>query len=174
MTTASENFYPTVALNALLRVLRDDSMASHHHMVVRSVMYIFRSLGLSCVQYLPATMPVILKVARECGDVLASSRWRSSPRSSPSSRGHVRTYLDDILDVIRAFWAPGPLLRQMLRLCEELATALHDDFRQHLPDLLPRMIAVLADADARAISPPSPASSTRSRRSAPPSTNTST
>jgi FKBP12-rapamycin complex-associated protein len=35
----------------------------------------------------------------------------------------------------------------MLRLCEELATALHDEFRAYLPDLLPRMIAVLADAE---------------------------
>ena len=147
LTTASENFYPTVALNALLRVLRDDSMASHHHMVVRSVMYIFRSLGLSCVQYLPATMPVILKVARECDDVLREFTLAQLTALVAIIRGHVRTYLDDILDVIRAFWAPGPLLRQMLRLCEELATALHDDFRQHLPDLLPRMIAVLADAE---------------------------
>ena len=147
LTTASENFYPTVALNALLRVLRDDSMASHHHMVVRSVMYIFRSLGLSCVQYLPATMPVILKVARECDDVLREFTLAQLTALVAIIRGHVRTYLDDILDVIRAFWAPGPLLRQVLRLCEELATALHDDFRQHLPDLLPRMIAVLADAE---------------------------
>jgi hypothetical protein len=28
LTTASDNFYPTVALNALLRVLRDPSMVS--------------------------------------------------------------------------------------------------------------------------------------------------
>ena len=62
-------------------------------------------------------------------------------------RGHVRRYLDDILQIIHSFWGPNQLLRQMLRLCEELATALHDEFRRHLPDLLPRMIAVLAAAE---------------------------
>ena len=46
LTTASDDFYPTVALNALLRVLRDKSMSSHRHMVVRSIMFIFHnSLG---------------------------------------------------------------------------------------------------------------------------------
>jgi len=35
LTTVSDNFYPTVALNALLRVLKDPSMASHHHMAGR-------------------------------------------------------------------------------------------------------------------------------------------
>ena len=147
LTTASENFYPTVALNALLRVLKDPTMASHHHMVVRSIMFIFRALGLSCVQYLPATMPVILQVMRTCEDGLREFMLAQLTALVAIIRGHVRRYLDEILDIVRSFWGPGPLLRQMLRLCEELAVALHDDFRAHLPDLLPRMIAVLAEAE---------------------------
>ena len=198
LTTASEHFYPTVALNALLRVLRDPSMTSHHHMVVRSIMYIFQALGLNCVQYLPAVMPVVMQVMHTCEVGAAQREGGPAPRVDTTSphacfqllklkhdkllsnlaclglkcavrhyswdglrefmlaqltalvaiiRGHVRRYLDDILGIIRTFWGPNLLLRQMLRLCEELATALHDEFRAHLPDLLPRMIAVLSDSE---------------------------
>ena len=147
LTTASDNFYPTVALNALLRVLRDPSMASHHHMVVRSIMYIFKALGLNCVQYLPAVMPVVINVMNTCEDGLREFMLAQLTALVAIIRGHVRRYLDDILHIIHSFWGPNQLLRQMLRLCEELATALHDEFRRHLPDLLPRMIAVLAAAE---------------------------
>ena len=34
-------------------MLRDGSVSSHHLMVVRSLMFIFKALGLSCVSYLP-------------------------------------------------------------------------------------------------------------------------
>ena len=147
LTTASDNFYPTVALNALLRVLRDPSMASHHHMVVRSIMYIFKALGLNCVQYLPAVMPVVINVMNTCEDGLREFMLAQLTALVAIIRGHVRRYLDDILHIIHSFWGPNQLLRQMLRLCEELATALHDEFRRYLPDLLPRMIAVLAAAE---------------------------
>ena len=72
LTTAKRtDFYPTVALNALLRVLRDKSMSSHRHMVVRSVMFIFHnSLGLNCVSYLPTVLPVLFGVMRTCDDAL--------------------------------------------------------------------------------------------------------
>jgi FKBP12-rapamycin complex-associated protein len=147
LSTVSDNFYPTVALNALLRVLKDQTMASHHHMFVRSIMYIFRALGLNCVRYLPAVMPVVMHVMYTCEDGLREFMLAQLTALVAIIRGHVRRYLDDILAIVRAFWGPNALLRQMLRLCEELATALHDEFRAHLPDLLPRMIAVLADAE---------------------------
>lgn len=51
--TASEDYYPTVAINALMRLLRDPSMASHQQAVTQALFNIFRTLGLACVPYLP-------------------------------------------------------------------------------------------------------------------------
>jgi hypothetical protein len=147
LTTASDAFYPSTALNALLRVLRDPSASSRHHAVTRSVMYIFRALGRDCVPYLPATVPVLLRVIRECEDGSREFMYAQLARLVDITRGHVRLYLDDIFDVIRRFWGPGPLLRQSLRLLESIAAALHDDFRRYLPDFLQRIVGVLADAE---------------------------
>ena len=147
LTTASDAFYPSTALNALLRVLRDPSASSRHHAVTRSVMYIFRALGRDCVPYLPATVPVLLRVIRECEDGSREFMYAQLARLVDIVRGHVRLYLDDIFDVIRRFWGPGPLLRQSLRLLESIAAALHDDFRRYLPDFLQRIVGVLADAE---------------------------
>ena len=48
-----DEYYPTVAFHALLSILRDTSLANHHTAVIEAVMYIFNSLRLRCVNFLP-------------------------------------------------------------------------------------------------------------------------
>ena len=148
LTTASDDFYPTVALNALLRVLRDKSMSSHRHMVVRSIMFIFHnSLGLNCVSYLPTVFPVLFDVMRTCDDALREFMLAELAILVSVIKAHVRRFLPEILEIIHAFWGNNALLKSTLSLCEELSKALRDEFRAYLPELLPRIVAVLTDAE---------------------------
>ena len=50
---SSEEYYPTVAVAALMKILRDPSLNAHHTAVVTAIMYIFKTLGLKCVPFLP-------------------------------------------------------------------------------------------------------------------------
>ena len=49
----SQDYYPTVAINALMRVLRDPAMATQHDKVIEALMTIFKTLSLASVPYLP-------------------------------------------------------------------------------------------------------------------------
>lgn len=49
----NEDYYPTVAIDALMRILKDSSLSVHHTAAVQAVMYIFKTLGLKCVSFLP-------------------------------------------------------------------------------------------------------------------------
>lgn len=53
LVTSSEDYYPTVAINALMRVLRDPALASQHLAVIRALLSIFRALQLNVVPFLP-------------------------------------------------------------------------------------------------------------------------
>ena len=53
LNPSSEEYYPTVAINALMRILRDPSLNVHHTAVVQAIIYIFKTLGLKCVSFLP-------------------------------------------------------------------------------------------------------------------------
>ena len=53
LVTSSEDYYPTVAINALMRVLREPSMASLHGKAVAALFEIIKAMGLSFVPYLP-------------------------------------------------------------------------------------------------------------------------
>ncbi|KAI8028412.1 Serine/threonine-protein kinase TOR [Camellia lanceoleosa] len=66
----SEDYYSTVAINSLMRILRDASLSSYHQKVVGSLMFIFKSMGLGCVPYLPKVLPDLFHTVRTCEDGL--------------------------------------------------------------------------------------------------------
>ena len=65
LVTSSEEYYPTVAINALMRALRDPAMSSHHPQVVRSLFYIFQALQLAAVPFLPKVSTLQLASMRK-------------------------------------------------------------------------------------------------------------
>jgi FKBP12-rapamycin complex-associated protein len=84
--TTSEDYYPTVAINALMRILRDPTLSSYHSKVVGSLMYIFRSMGLGCVPYLPKVLPDWFEIVHTCEDGL---------------REHIFTQLAVLVSIVR-------------------------------------------------------------------------
>jgi FKBP12-rapamycin complex-associated protein len=42
-----------VVINALLGILKDQSLSSQHHTVIEAIMSIFKTQGLKCVTFLP-------------------------------------------------------------------------------------------------------------------------
>ena len=62
-TTSSDDYFQTVVIDALLSILKDQSLSSHHHTVIEAIMAIFKTQGLKCVTFLPrvsTNLPPIL------------------------------------------------------------------------------------------------------------------
>jgi len=56
---------------------------------------------------------------------------------------HIRPYLDDIFSLIDGLWTVPTLHNQILSLVEEISSALKDEFKSCVPDLLPHMLNIL-------------------------------
>ncbi|KDP44557.1 hypothetical protein JCGZ_16390 [Jatropha curcas] len=151
----SEDYYSTVAINSLMRILRDPSLASYHQKVVGSLMFIFKSMGLGCVPYLPKVLPDLFHTVRTCDDYLKDFiTWKLGTLVS-IVRQHIRKYLPELLSLISELWSSFSLPATnrpargfpVLHLVEQLCLALNDEFRTHLPVILPCCIQVLSDAE---------------------------
>ena len=59
-----EDFYPSVAISALMRIIRDHTLSEYHAEVVGAVTYIFRALGIKSIPYIPQVIPSMIKVIR--------------------------------------------------------------------------------------------------------------
>ncbi|KAL2490207.1 Serine/threonine-protein kinase TOR [Abeliophyllum distichum] len=153
--STSEDYYSTVAISSLMRILRDPSLSSYHQKVVGSLMFIFKSMGLSCVSYLPKVLPDLFHTVHMCDDGLKEYiTWKLGTLVS-IVRQHIRVYLPELFSLIAELWSsfsPPAANRPahgypILHLLEQLCLALNDEFRTHLPIILPSCIQVLNDAE---------------------------
>ncbi|XP_051146490.1 serine/threonine-protein kinase TOR isoform X2 [Andrographis paniculata] len=151
----SEDYYSTVAISSLMRIFRDPSLSSYHQKVVGSLMFIFKSMGLGCVPYLPKVLPDLLHTVRNCDDSLKEYiTWKLGTLVS-IVRQHIRKYLPELFSLISELWSSFSLPATnrpvhgspILHLLEQLCLALNDEFRTHLPFILPSCIQVLSDAE---------------------------
>ncbi|CAN0830278.1 Serine/threonine-protein kinase TOR [Linum grandiflorum] len=94
----SEDYHSTVAVNSLMRILRDPSLASYHQKVVGSLMFIFKVL------------PDLFHTVRTCYDSLKDFiTWKLGTLVS-IVRQHIHKYLPELLSLISELWSSIGLL----------------------------------------------------------------
>jgi serine/threonine-protein kinase mTOR len=143
MTPSEDDFYPTVAIQALMRIFRDPALSVHHGMVVQAVMFIFMSLGTKCVPYLGKVVPHMINAVRTCGPSnLRESLLMQLAVLSSIVREHLRPFVADIFDVVEQFWSTHHL-STLFNLISNLAVGSPDEFRRFAPRLIQRLLSSL-------------------------------
>lgn len=156
MTPSSKEYYPTVVINALLHILRDQSLVQWHGAVVDAIMVIFRTLGLECVSFLDRIIPAFLGVIRSTTSTRLESYFNQLAGLVSIVRQHIRNYLPDIIEIMQEYWIKTQSLESqeywnktsslqstILSLVEAVARSLEGEFKVFLAGLLPLMLGVL-------------------------------
>ncbi|KAG2382314.1 hypothetical protein C9374_005516 [Naegleria lovaniensis] len=147
LSPSSEEYYPTVAFNALIRILTDPSLSLHHLSAIQAVMYIFTSLNMKCVPFLPQVMPPFLNLIRNCEPNIRNTVFQQLSLLVSIVKQHIRNYLDEIFVLIHDFWnsssSDTDFKEQIISLEEEICTALNEQFKPYLPDVIPQLLSVL-------------------------------
>ncbi|SPQ26658.1 5e2edd65-6acc-4dcf-a7ef-f29e4cb58798 [Thermothielavioides terrestris] len=139
-----EDYYPTVAINALLQILKDQSLLQWHGNVVDAIMSIFITLGLKCVQFLDRVVPAFIAVIRASSPARLDYYFNHLGRLVSIVRQHIRVYLPDIIAVLQDFWnTTSSLQTTILTLIESIARSLEGEFKVYLAGLLPLMLGAL-------------------------------
>ncbi|KAL6771425.1 TOR1 [Auxenochlorella protothecoides x Auxenochlorella symbiontica] len=149
LVTSSEDYYPTVAINALMRLLRNPGLSALHGRAVAALFDIIKSMGFNFVLYLPKVVPVLLQLTRGADDLQRRvDMVRALTDLVSIMRQHISRFLKDFLDLVHEFWRGAPVMQPyLLTLLGELSHTLQDDFHTYMPDLLPMFVAVFDDAE---------------------------
>ena len=147
LSPSDDDFYPTVAVQALMRILRDSSLSNLHGMVMKAVMFIFNALGLKSVPFLKNIVPHILSTIKVCGQHgLREVLLQQVANLSTIVREHLRPYLPAIFEVVEEFW----FTRHLSALCslvKRVAIAVPDDFNTYVPLLVSQVLATIDSTD---------------------------
>lgn len=142
LSPASEAYFPTVAIHALLRILREPSLNAHHHGVIQAIMFIFKSLSTQCVPFLKYILPPFLRVLARGEPRLRESLFLQLTTLISIVHAHMKPFFPPIMMLALRFW--GAHLPQIVRLVEKISQAAPHEFRtQYFPKLLPKLLEVL-------------------------------
>ena len=140
ISPSSEDYYPTVAISKMLRILRDPSLSAHHTLVVQATIgSICKSLGPKCIPFLPEIMPPLLHSMKVSETGFRKFLFQQLGILVSITKQHIREYLKVIFERINEFWSL-PYLVPIISLVEEISSALKDEFKTYLPDLLPQIL----------------------------------
>lgn len=150
LTPSNEDYYPTVVVNTLMAMLKEDTLKQYHSSVVEAVMNIYATMGMKCVPFLGTVVPGIVGVLKD-----ATSENRLEGYFNQISmlvkivRQHIRPHLPVILEAISDHWYKSNQLQAtILTLVESISRSLEGEFKVYLASVLPLMLGVL-DADNR-------------------------
>ncbi|KAL2912121.1 phosphatidylinositol kinase-related protein kinase tor1 [Polyrhizophydium stewartii] len=144
VSPSSDEYYPAVAITALLKILRDPSLSVHHTAVVTAIMNIFKTLGLKCVPFLQHILPPIIGIMRTCPPNILEFYFQRLGELVNTVKQHIRGYINEFIQLIQEFWALSANIQSTaLALIENISSALEGEFKTHLPTLLPMMLQIL-------------------------------
>lgn len=143
ISPSSEEYYPTVAIRALLKIFKDQTLSIHHSNVVQAITGVMSRVPLNKISsFLPQVMVPILSVMRSCEAGFRKFIFQQLATLVSSAKQHIREYLNEIFALIHEHWEHSYYV-SVLPLIEEISLALKDDFKTYLPDLLPHILSAL-------------------------------
>ena len=149
ITPSNEDYYPTVVINTLMNMLKDDTLKQYHSTVVEAVMSIYTTMGMKCVPFLNTVVPGIVSVLKDTPDGRLELYFNQLSVLVKIVRQHIRPHLHAILDAVSEYWYRSTQLQAtILSLIESIAKSLEGEFKIYLASVLPLMLGVL-DADTR-------------------------
>ena len=140
------DFYPSVALRALTRILRDASLSAQHGMVICAMVGILRSLGgaSQCLPFLPVVLPRLLHTGHNGGPQLREVAVEQLGHLIGIIGLHVRGYVPAVLALAQEhLHLPSSIQVHCIAVLEQLCLALCDEFQRHLASLMPKLLAIL-------------------------------
>jgi serine/threonine-protein kinase mTOR len=141
---SNKEYYPTVVINALLQILKDQSLVQYHAAAIEAIMNIFRTLGLECISFLDRIIPAFIAVIRSSSANRRESYFNQLSILVTIVRQHIRNYLPEIVEVLQEYWSVSASLQAtILQLVEAIARSLEGEFKLYLANLLPLMLGVL-------------------------------
>ncbi|KAJ3294404.1 phosphatidylinositol kinase- protein kinase tor1 [Rhizoclosmatium sp. JEL0117] len=140
---SSDEYYPMVAINSLMKILQD-VLANHYHAsAVQAVILIFEKSGPKCFSLLPTVMPPILAAMKIVSATDLEFYVGKLAELTLIVKRHIRPYLNEIFAMIKEFWNVSAGFQiSALGLLDAIAGALQSDLKVFLPPILPQILQI--------------------------------
>ncbi|MCJ1297117.1 phosphatidylinositol kinase- protein kinase tor1, partial [Xylographa carneopallida] len=168
-----DDYYPTIAINALMSILSSSTLAAHHTKVIQALSYVARNMSASkLVTFLPHLVPPAVAILSATspsfggGGAAAAAAVSGGGGEASSSvaddmavresllgqlihianiaKQHIRPYIPQLLSLSLLFLSHYTLLDHVFLLINRLSIVMRDEWRAFLSQLLPSLLSLLS------------------------------
>ncbi len=144
----SPDFYSRVAIVALKDILADASAPILQKTVVQALVTIFRSLGArKTIPYLADVMPLLMGLLRSSDTSIHDFVLQELGAFVNQTGLYMGPYVQEIFALLFPMWGT-PTFPMAIALVQHIARTFGDEFARHMPQVFPRLFAVLKDPAA--------------------------
>jgi len=155
LSTNPEDFFAWTVVNALVRIIKDGTLSTHHMAAMQALVQLFRNHGQRSSVFLPLTIPVVIPLIQHCNASIVEVYIQQLAFMASVVGIHIRSHMSGILESMLSIWTKNPAsYSSILQLNDVLVSCLKGEFRQHIPMILPLILQVLEiDANSIAVHP---------------------
>ncbi|KAG0343766.1 phosphatidylinositol kinase- protein kinase tor1 [Podila humilis] len=140
---SSDEYYPTVVITALLKILKDPSLSQQYQPATQAILIIFQALQMRMIPFLSQIMPVYLNILQSGTLHNLDFYFEKMGVLVSIVKGHIRPYIPDLVKLIQEHWGHTLLQERIIGLIESVAFSLQGEYKAYMPKLLRSMLAVL-------------------------------
>lgn len=136
ISPSSEEYYPTIVVNTLLKILKDNSLSVHHPTAVQAIVNLFQILKLKCVSFLGQIIPAMINLMDLCPYSLVEYYLQQLGTLISIVKLHIRPYVDKIFNCIESRFSDNKLQLTIVSVITSLASSLKSEFKKFVPSVL--------------------------------------
>ncbi|CCF58185.1 hypothetical protein KAFR_0E00310 [Kazachstania africana CBS 2517] len=148
ITPSNEEYYPTVAIHSLVKILHDASLSSHHTAAVQTISQIFQIVGNQCISLLDIIIPGILHVMTSCPPSILEFYFQQLRTLIGVAKEHVMPFVDEIYEVVEEFFTIVNLQINIILLIETISTSIKNAFKKYIPITINMFLGVLENDES--------------------------
>lgn len=140
---SSDEYYPTVVMHTLLKIMHDPSLLTHHASAMMAIMNVFQTLRFRCVSFLFEVIPTIISVIESCPISTMEFYFRQLEQLIIIVKQHIRPYVGPIYETIEKKFHIVSLQTTLISITESICTSIEGDFKKYVPQTLMLFVDVL-------------------------------
>lgn len=139
----SEQYYPTMAVKVLAKILDDSAYSTHHTIIVQTVVNIVKSMGIKSAKFLDVILPSVLSVVKASPPSMVEFYFQQMGTLILIVKANIKPFVADIFIIIKKVFMLSNLQNTVISLIESISKSLSSDFKIHIPTTLSIFLKLL-------------------------------
>lgn len=143
MSPSNEEFYPSVVMHSLVKILNDNSLSSYHTNTLQTIMRIFQDMGVQSIIFLKILVPAIKSVVKTCPPSHLEFYFQQLSVLVNTVNHHIEPFTEDIFEIIADHFSITKLQVVIISLIESMSHLVKNNLKRFLPKTVNLFLNVL-------------------------------